>query len=236
MTDEQVSPDVDADTDQSSETSGESDPAPDAERTAADAAADSSDRDPDSNVDVDVESADVDPDQDLTDRVENADPEMVAREIRALRERNEQLENRVDEQGETVEELQSDLKRKQAEFQNYKKRMEKRREQEQRRATEDLVGRLVDVRDNLKRGLDQEGDIREGVESTLRQFDEVLADENVEEIAPDPGQDVDPQRHEVLMRVDSDHPSGTVDQVHRSGYEMAEKVIRPAQITVSDDE
>lgn len=173
----------------------------------------------------------ADPPEELVERVAEDDPEGVAREIQSLRERAADLEERV----ETAEELESKLKRKQAEFQNYKRRMDERREQERKRATEDLIERLVDVRDNLERGLEQDGDIREGVKSTLRQFDEVLAEENVETITPNPGEDVDPQRHEVLMRVESDHPSDTVADVHRPGYEMAGKVIRPAQVTVSDE-
>ncbi|WP_254537345.1 nucleotide exchange factor GrpE [Halomarina litorea] len=224
MTDEQESTDVSVETDHAD---GEA---------ASEAAASTTNAAADPDASPDGVDAGANEDQDLVARVEESDAERLAEEIRALRERNADLEAEVAEREETVEDLESRLKRKQAEFQNYKKRMDKRREQEQQRATEDLVSRLVDVRDNLKRGLEQDGDIREGVESTLRQFDEVLEGENVEEIAPDPGADVDPQRHEVLMRVESDHPAGTVDEVHRSGYEMAEKVIRPAQVTVSDDE
>ena len=195
-----------------------------------------------SEVEETDESADTPPESDaagvpdeLVERVRESDAESIAREIAGLRARADEAEARLDEADETTEELQSRLARTQADFQNYKKRMEKRREQERKRATEDLVTRLVDVRDNLQRGLDQDGDIREGVESTLRQFDDVLDAESVEEISPDPGDEVDPQRHEVLMRVASDRPEGTVAQVHRPGYEMAEKVIRAAQVTVSDE-
>ena len=55
-----------------------------------------------------------------------------------------------------------------------------------------------------------------------------------ERIAPDPGDEVDPQRHEVLMRVASDQPADAVAEVHRPGYEMGGKVIRTAQVLVSD--
>ncbi|MFC6836473.1 nucleotide exchange factor GrpE [Halomarina ordinaria] len=178
--------------------------------------------------------AGADADEDLVSRVEEADPETLATEIAALRSRAADAEAAAAEAEERVEELEERLKRKQAEFQNYKKRQERRREQERRRATEDLVVRLVDVRDNLRRGLEQDGDIREGVESTLRLFDDVLEAENVTEIAPEAGEAVDPQRHEVLMRVESDHPEGTVEDLYQPGYEMAEKVIKPAQVTVSE--
>lgn len=176
------------------------------------------------------------PDEELVARVEDAEPEALAREIAALRERAETAESEAETAREEAEELESKLKRKQADFQNFKKRMERKQEQEAARATEDLVTRLLDVRDNLARALsqDEDVDIRDGIESTLGLFDRVLDEENVEIIEPEPGQDVDPQRHEVLVKVASDQPEGTIDEVHRAGYEMAEKVIRTAQVTVSD--
>ncbi|WP_178916426.1 nucleotide exchange factor GrpE [Natronomonas gomsonensis] len=176
---------------------------------------------------VDEETADVDA---IAERVADADPDEIAEEIAALRERNDDLELERDD-------LESRLKRKQAEFQNYKKRQEKRREQERARATEDLVSRLLEVRDNLKRALEQDddADIREGVEATFRQLDETLAAENVEPIEPEPSSEVDPQRHEVLLKVESDQPAGTVDSVQRPGYEMAGKVLRAAQVTVAEE-
>jgi molecular chaperone GrpE len=182
----------------------------------------------------DAETETPDPPADLVERVTEADPEAVARDLYALREEVDDLRERLDEREERVEELESSLKRTKADFQNYKKRQERRREQERRRATEDLVERLLDVRDNLARALDVEGDVREGVDSTLRQFDRVLDEEDVEAIDPAPGDEVDPQRHEVLMRVDADHPEGAIADVHRPGYEMGERVLRPAQVTVSE--
>lgn len=154
--------------------------------------------------------------------------------------RIEELESELTDREDRIEELEAALKRKQADFQNYKKRAKKRQEQLKSRATEDLVGRLVGVRDNLKRALEEESDdagsLREGVDMTLREFDRVLADENVEEIDPEPGSDVDPQRHEVMVRIDSDQPEGTIAEVFTPGYEMGEKVIQTAQVTVSNGE
>jgi molecular chaperone GrpE len=180
-------------------------------------------------------------DEALVERVAESDPESVATELAALRTRVEGLEGQLDARDEEIDDLTAKLKRKQADFQNFKKRMEKRRDQERERATEDLVERLLDVRDNLVRALDQDADaddgaIRDGVETTLSQFDRVLDDENVDIVEPEPGEEVDPHTHEVLMRVDSDQPEGTIDEVHRPGYVMAEKVLQTAQVTVSDGE
>lgn len=148
------------------------------------------------------------------------------------------LEREAVESGERVEELESSLRRTKADFQNYKKRAKKRQEQEKARATESLVTRLTEVRDNLVRALDQDddADIRPGIESTLETFDRVLGEENVEVIDPEPGEEVDPERHEVMMRVDSGQPAGTVADVYKQGYEMGDRVIEAAQVTVSDGE
>ncbi|WP_136718180.1 nucleotide exchange factor GrpE [Halorientalis salina] len=190
----------------------------------------------DVSIDELTDAADVSVDDELVERVTNADAEQVATEVAALRTKVASLETQLETSEAEKEDLESRLKRTQADFQNYKKRMKKRREEEKERATEDLVERLLDVRDNLVRALDQDedADIRDGIEATLRQFDEELERENVTEVTPDPGDAVDPQRHEVLLRVESDQPEGTVAEVHRPGYEMGEKVIRTAQVTVSE--
>jgi molecular chaperone GrpE len=187
-------------------------------------------------VATDLELEEVEAHDDLVERVAEADSDSIARELAALRTRVEALQSQLEEHEAAVEDLESRLARKQADFQNYKKRQEERLEEEKARATEDLVARLLDVRDNLKRALDQDEDaeIRGGVESTLRQFEEELERENVQPIEPGPGESPDPQYHEVLMQVESDHPEGTIADVHRAGYEMAGKVLRAAQVTVSD--
>ncbi|WP_435345301.1 nucleotide exchange factor GrpE [Haloarchaeobius sp. HRN-SO-5] len=200
---------------------------------------------------------------DLVDRVAAQD-EQLGMEVEALLQRAFELKDQATQLHERVEELEDerealeserddleserealeserdDLKQrlvqKQADFKNYKERAKKKQDQIRDRATEDLVERLLPVRDNLNRALEQgeDAEIREGVEATLRDFDRVLEDENVEEVAPKPGDDVDPQRHEVMVRVDSDRPEGDIVDVYRPGYEMAGKVIQTAQVTVSN--
>ena len=174
--------------------------------------------------------------EELEARVEDASNEELAREIAALRERAAAAEGELEERTDEIDDLESKLKRKQADFQNYKQRTQRQQDELEARATEDLVERLLDVRDNLARALsqDDDADIRPGVESTLAEFDRVLDEENLATIEPEPGSEVDPQRHEVMMRTESDQPEDTVAEVFRPGYEMGEKVLRPAQITVSE--
>jgi molecular chaperone GrpE len=190
---------------------------------------------------VDADAA-GDPAGDLVDRVADHDEELAA-EVDELADRVAELESeltavddRLREREERVEELETKLKRKQAEFQNYKKRQKKRREEIKERATEEFVSQVVSVRDNLVRALDQDegADIRGGLESTLEEFDRLLDAEGVAVIDPEPGSETDPQRHEVMMRVESDRPEGTVADVYQPGYEMGDRVIRAAQVTVSE--
>jgi|GEM_PF-1461259 len=163
----------------------------------------------------------ADHDESLADEVETrvADAEAAAAEHR-----------------ERVEELESSLARTRADFENYKDRAEKRREQAAERATASLVEKLTEVRNNLLRALDQDGDadIRPGVESTLETFDRVLGEEGVTPIEPEPGTEVDPSRHEVMVRVASAHPEDTISEVYEPGYETDDTVVEAAKVTVSD--
>lgn len=179
----------------------------------------------------------------LVAELERTEPERIGKvltgfltRLERTEEQLEQTERELKEQRERAEDLESRLTRKQADFENYKKRQQRKLEEEKERATEDLVSRLVEIRDNLKRALDQEEgtDIRGGVETTLAQFDKELERENVAPIEPEPGQETDPTRHEVLATVAGGNPEGTIETVHRPGYEMAGKVIQTAQVAVSD--
>jgi molecular chaperone GrpE len=162
----------------------------------------------------------------------------IREELDAKEAELEATEEELEAKDEQIEELEGKLTRKQADFQNFKKRQQQKLADQTARATEDLVERLLPVRDNLVRALEQDADtdIREGVEGTLRELDRVLEDEGVTAIEPERGDEPDPERHEVLMRVESDQPEGTVEELYRPGYEMADRVIRTAQVTVSDSE
>lgn len=191
-------------------------------------------------IEASIEPEDITVEEELVENVAEAPPETLASVIAMLRAELAELENDLEAARERADDFESRLKRKQADFQNYKKRAKKRQQQIKDRATEDLVERLLGVRDNMKRALEEEsGDadsLRDGVEMTLREFDRVLEDENVSEIDPEPGTESDPQRHEVMMRVDSALPEGTIADVYTPGYEMGEKVIQNAQVTVSNGE
>ena len=161
--------------------------------------------------------------------------EALAREVAALEADLAESREKLRERDEEVEELTSKLARVRADFSNYKERAKRKQEDIRERASEALVERLAPVRNDLLRALDQDegSDLRPGVESTLEKFDEVLAEEGVEAIDPEPGEDVDPARHQVMLRVDSDRPEGAIHEVYEPGYEMGDRVLSEAKVTVS---
>ena len=190
----------------------------------------------DDRTDAEVAGDAAESDEGPGDVDEHTLADRVAEHDEALAEEVAEIESELDERREEVDELTSKLARVRADFSNYKQRAKRKREEIRERASESLVERIAPVRNDLKRALDQEdgSDIRPGVESTLEKFDEVLADEGVEPIEPEPGEAVDPARHQVMLRVDSDQPDGTVHEVYEPGYEMGDRVISEAQVTVSD--
>ena len=171
----------------------------------------------------------------LADAVAEHD-ESLAEEVATLEDEFAETRDELIEAEAEVEELTSKLARVRADFSNYKQRAKRKQEEIRERASEALVERIAPVRNDLLRALDQEegSDLRPGVESTLEKFDEVLAEEGVEPIHPDPGDEVDPARHQVMLRVDSERPEGTVHEVYEPGYEMGDRVVTEAKVTVSD--
>ncbi len=181
-------------------------------------------------------------DEDLAAEVsrifEDHDRQLAAEEDR-IEEYKHQLEDaeaRIESLEDEVDDLESRLKRKQADFENYKKRQQREQDRIRERATEDLVERLLDVRDNLDRALEEGDDVeslRDGLRVTAQEFDRVLDAEGVTTITPDPGTAVDPTRHEVVFRTEADTPEGTVAELYRPGYAMNDAVLRAAQVSVS---
>ncbi|TKX58972.1 nucleotide exchange factor GrpE [Halorubrum sp. SS7] len=161
--------------------------------------------------------------------------EALAREVAALEADLAETREALRERDEEVDELTSKLARVKADFSNYKERAKRKQEEIRERASEALVERIAPVRNDLLRALDQDegSDLRPGVESTLEKFDDVLADEGVEPIEPAPGEEVDPARHQVMLRVDSDRPEGAIHEVYEPGYEMGDRVLSEAKVTVS---
>lgn len=158
--------------------------------------------------------------------------EDMEKSVEELEEELKQKDEELQDKEEKIEDLESRLKRVQADFQNYKKRSKREKEEFAKYATADLISELLEVKDNLERALESEGDIRDGIEMTLRTLDEILEEEGVERI--DTEGDFDPEKHEAMMQVESkEHDEGEVVDVYEPGYSMNGRVIRTAKVTVA---
>lgn len=159
--------------------------------------------------------------------VEDEEVEQLRGEVEALRESNRELEEERDD-------LESRLKRVQADFENYKKRAEEKVERARRRGVEEVVEEVVGVKDDLERALEAEGDVDLGdsLELLDEQIEQMLRGIGVERVEPDT--ELDPEKHEAVMRVDSaDHEEGEVVDVHEPGYVLGDRVVRTAKVSVA---
>ncbi len=138
-----------------------------------------------------------------------------------------------------AEEHLNDLKRVAADFDNYKKRAARDRDELLGRASERLVKVLLPVLDDLERALDaaeqhEEAKLEEGVRLVHRALADALAKEGLTQIETD-GQ-FDPHVHEALLSQPSDADEGSVVQVLQKGYRLGDRVLRPARVVVAAKE
>ena len=127
--------------------------------------------------------------------------------------------------------------RKLAEFDNFRKRVEREREEDRLAGVEEMVRELLPVLDNFERALqhaeDDSGAFQQGVEMIAKQLWDTLERRGIQEVNP-VGQPFDPELHEAVQRVeDSQHPPGTVAWVMLKGYTMGERLVRPAMVGVA---
>ena len=123
-----------------------------------------------------------------------------------------------------------------ADFENYRKRIERERRDERRYAAFEPYRRILEVVDNLERALDAGGtaeDLKTGVEMILRQIREILRSGGVSRV-PAVGQPFDPNYHEAVARFeDPEVTEPTVSDEMQQGYLMHERLLRPAIVRVA---
>ena len=133
-------------------------------------------------------------------------------------------------------ELRDTLVRRRADFENYRKRVERDRHTAAQEALASLFRELVATVDNLERALAAEGDgglLRQGVDLTHRELMGLLEAHGV--VALDPaGEAFDPQLHQALLHEPVPGLSeGTVAEVYRKGYLFGDRLLRPALVKVA---
>ncbi len=151
------------------------------------------------------------------------------------------LQAKVAELEAKVAELGEQYLRAQADMQNTRRRAEEEMSKARKFAVESFAESLLPVTDSLEAGLAIKDaspeQIREGAEATLRQLKSALERNKVLEINPAQGAKFDPHQHQAISMVPrpegSQQEANTVVSVLQKGYLIAERVLRPALVTVA---
>lgn len=127
--------------------------------------------------------------------------------------------------------------RAKAEAENARRRAEDEIAKARKFAVESFAESLLPVADSLEAGLAvQEAtaqQIREGADATLKQLQSALARHKVLPIAPEAGTKFDPHSHQAISMVPAEQEANTVVSVLQKGYQIADRVLRPALVTVA---
>ena len=145
---------------------------------------------------------------------------------------------------EEIARLKDAFLRAKAEQDNVRRRAEKDIAAARKFGVEGFAREIITVRDSLKLALtagvatdaDEKASdaVREGVELTLKQLDTALEKFSVAEIAPAIGDKPDPNLHQAMSMVDSeDVQSGCIVTVVQSGYQLHDRLLRPAMVVVA---
>jgi molecular chaperone GrpE len=151
----------------------------------------------------------------------------------------EQLAQRVQQAENEREEFRDRWMRSQAEFENFRKRLQKDLDQERQYRVLGIVRDLLPVLDNLNRAIQASksgGDVNQlvqGVQMVAQQFEDVLGRHSVVPIEA-AGKPFDPNLHEAVSQVStSEHPHLTVLNEVERGYQLHDRVVRPTKVVVS---
>ena len=167
--------------------------------------------------------------------VENAaemtpSPETETAEAAPVEDKAAALEAELKEKSDRILRLQAD-------FENFRRRTAKEKEELAAVITQNILGDLLPLLDNFERAMAVEqtdGEaFQKGVEMIFTQLREVLDKHGLQSIEAEE-QTFDPNFHQAVMRVeDSDAPDGTITQVLQKGYQAKGRVIRPAMVQVA---
>ena len=145
----------------------------------------------------------------------------------------------LDKANEQIAALSDKLIRNAAEFDNYKKRTAREKEDFYKSAVCETVAPLLPVLDNLERAVaaaedsGESGSVLDGVKMVKKQVEDALKSIGVEPIEA-VGEQFDPEKHNAVMTADSDEDENTVLEEFQKGYIYRDKVVRHSMVKVSN--
>ncbi|MBO8156028.1 MAG: nucleotide exchange factor GrpE [Bacillaceae bacterium] len=163
---------------------------------------------------------------------EEASTDEVSEDVNALTNELEQVKREKDD-------LYDRLLRLQADYENYRRRTKKERENDLKYKSQSVIMELLPVLDNFERALQIEvsdekaKSFVDGIQMVHRQLKDALAKEGLEEI-PTVGEQFDPHLHQAVMQVqDEEKESNEIVEELQKGYKLKDRIIRPAMVKVN---
>ena len=166
----------------------------------------------------------------------NDGSESISSEVEQLSAEIEELKKKLSEAESKISEYKDSWLRSQADFQNYKKRLERDNELMYASMKGDIIKKVLPALDDLERALQNRrpGDSwADGIELIARKLQNMLESEGIKKIDA-LGAEFDPKFHEAISHEPADSAkSGHVIGVVQNGYMLGERVIRPAMVRVA---
>lgn len=150
--------------------------------------------------------------------------------------RVEALEERIADLEDTLQDRTEALARVQNQYDNYRRRADREKENVRREVRSELVDTLAGVLDDVQRALDANPDenVRIGLEMVVQRIENRLTELGATLVRPEPGQAFDPARHEALVtEASEDHEADTVIEVLEPGFEFDDELVRAARVKVA---
>lgn len=136
-----------------------------------------------------------------------------------------------------ISEMQDSFLRAKAEAENVRRRAQEDISRAHKFAIENFAESLVPVKDSLEMALKLETPsveaLKEGVEMTLKQLSSAFEKNKLLEINPQPGEKLDPMKHQAISMVPVEQTPNTIVNVLQKGYMIADRLLRPALVTVA---
>ncbi|MBN2881131.1 nucleotide exchange factor GrpE [Candidatus Woesearchaeota archaeon] len=160
----------------------------------------------------------------------------IDKELEKIEEKEKEIEKKEITEQDIIIDLTNTVKRVQADFENYKKRMDVHRIESIKVAAKDIITQLLPVLDSFELALKHKTTDNEiicnGFEMIYKNFEQVLENNGLTEIDA-VGKDFDPYEHEALLQEQSDKKKHVVLEVLQKGYKLNGKVIRTAKVKIA---
>lgn len=166
-----------------------------------------------------------------------SNPEVAAEADSASLDPIAQLEAELATALSQLAEQKDQVLRAHAEMENVRRRAQEEVSKARKFGIESFAESMVPVKDSLEAALAQseqtQEDMRAGIEMTLKQLVSGFERNHLKEIAPEPGAKFDPHHHQAIATVPAEQEANTVVQTLQKGYLIADRVLRPALVTVA---